>query len=124
MISIQEVFNEIREAKKELKELRAMYKDALQNADGYPEITEEIKEKKEKKIKIETKVQDQMGKSYEEMEKLKQTIAEKEEMLNDIAMTTLMKGDVVEVTDEFQNKYEPIYVVKFKKTNMIVSGGK
>ena len=124
MISIQEVFNEIREAKKELKELRAMYKDALQNADGYPEITEEIKEKKEKKIKIEAKVQDQMGKSYEEMEKLKQTITDKEEMLNDIAMTTLMKGEAVEVIDEFQNKYEPIYVVKFKKTNMIVSAEK
>lgn len=121
MIGIQEVFNEIREAKKELKELRAMYKDALQNADGYQVIVDEIKERKEQKIKIETKVQDQLGKSYEEMERLKKSISDKEEMLNDIAMTTLMKGDVVEVTDEFQNKYEPIYVVKFKKTNMIVS---
>jgi len=34
-------------------------------------------------------------------------------------MTTLMDGKTVEVVDEFSNKYEPTYVVKFKKTNEI-----
>jgi hypothetical protein len=42
-----------------------------------------------------------------------------EELLNDIAMSTLMAGQTVEVVDEFKNQYEPVYAVKFKKTNTI-----
>ncbi|KKQ39859.1 MAG: hypothetical protein US57_C0007G0003 [Candidatus Moranbacteria bacterium GW2011_GWC2_37_73] len=43
MQNIQEVFNHIREMKKEQKDLRDMYKDALVQADEYEEIVEEIK---------------------------------------------------------------------------------
>ena len=43
MQNIQEVFNKIREMKKEQKDLRDMYKDALVQADKYEEIVEEIK---------------------------------------------------------------------------------
>jgi hypothetical protein len=36
-------------------------------------------------------------------------------MLNDMAMTMLMDGKTVEVTDEYENQYEPLFTVKFKK---------
>lgn len=119
MQDMQTVFNEIREMKKEMKEIRAMYKDALLQTDDYEKIVEEAKELRDKKKQIETKVQNQMGKSYEKYEDLKSEVAATEELLNDIAMTTLMDGKTVEVVDEFSNKYEPTYVVRFKKTNEI-----
>lgn len=119
MLDMQQIFSEIREAKKEIKNLRARYKDALAQTDKYEETTEKVKELREEKKTIETKVQQQLGKAYEKMEELKAEVAAKEELLNDIAITTLMDGKTVEVVDEFQNKYEPIYVVKFKKTNEI-----
>jgi gas vesicle protein len=119
MQDMQTVFNEIREMKKEMKQIREMYKDALAQTDDYDQIVEEAKILRDKKKQIETKVQNQMGKSYEKFEDLKSEVAANEELLNDIAMTTLMDGKMVEVVDEYSNKYEPVYVVKFKKTNEI-----
>jgi hypothetical protein len=119
MQDMQTVFNEIREMKKEMKGIREMYKDALAQTDDYADIVEKAKELRDKKKQIETKVQSQMGKSYEKYEDLKSEVLANEELLNDIAMTTLMDGKTVEVVDEFSNKYEPVYVVKFKKTNEI-----
>ena len=40
------------------------------------------------------------------------------EMMNDVAISTLMKGETVMVKDEFDNAYEPIWKVNFKKTNL------
>ena len=123
MQDMQQVFSEIREAKKEMKDIRAMYKDALAQTDKYQETVDKAKELREEKKKIETRVQGQMGKSYEKFEELKADVASKEELLNDIAMTTLMDGKTVEVVDEYSNKYEPVYVVRFKKTNEIKTEG-
>lgn len=119
MQDMQTVFNEIRAMKKEMKGIREMYKDALAQADDYADIVEKAKELRDKKKQIEAKVQNAMGKSYEKLEDLKSEVAANEELLNDIAITTLMDGKTVEVVDEFSNKYEPTYVVRFKKTNEI-----
>jgi chromosome segregation ATPase len=123
MLDIQQVFSEIREAKKEMKGLREQYKDALSQTEKYQELQDELKEKRDKKKEIETKVQQQMGKAYDRLDELKSEVVAKEELLNDIAITTLMDGKAVEVVDEFQNRYEPLYVVKFKKTNEIRKEG-
>jgi uncharacterized coiled-coil DUF342 family protein len=117
MQNIQEVFTKIREMKKEQKELRDMYKDALAQADKYDEIVEEIQTLREKKKQIEARIQQQLGRAYEKMEDLKREMDQEKEMLNDIAISTLMKGDTVEVKDEYENPYEPSFSVKFKKAN-------
>jgi hypothetical protein len=38
-------------------------------------------------------------------------------LLSDAAMTMMMKGERVEVQDEYNNVYDPIFQVKFKKAN-------
>lgn len=117
MQNIQEVFNHIREMKKEQKDLRDMYKDALVQADEYEEIAEEIKTLREKKKAIEQRIQAQLGRAYEKFEDLKREVDTQKEMMNDIALSTLMKGETVVVKDEFDNDYEPNWKVGFKKTN-------
>jgi len=116
---MQRVFEEIREAKGEMKKIRAEYRDALAQADKYEEVNEEIKKMREEKKTIEARVQHEMEKTYERLDELKIEVAGKEELLNDIAMSTLMKGETVEVRDEFDNQYEPVYAVRFKKTNVV-----
>ena len=118
MQNIQEVFNKIREMKKEQKDLRDMYKDALIQADKYEDIVEEIKVLREKKKEIETRIQGQLGRSYEKLEDLKLETETYKEMLSDVAISTLMNGETVAVKDEFNNAYEPIWKVNFKKTNL------
>ncbi len=120
MQQMQIVFAEMRENKKELKGLKEMYRDALNETDEYQELTEKIKEMRAKKKAIETRVQNQMGRSYEKIEELTSEIKGQKEMLSDIAITTLMDGKTVEVSDEFGNIYEPAYNVNFKKSNEIL----
>ena len=117
MQNIQEVFNHIREMKKEQKDLRDMYKDALVQADEYEEIVEEIKVLREKKQAIEARIQLQLGRAYEKLEDLKHDVETEKEMMNDIALSTLMKGETVVVKDEWANEYEPAWKVAFKKAN-------
>lgn len=118
MQDIQQTFSKIREIKKEQKNLREMYKDALAQADKYEEIVEEIKVLREKKKIIEEKIQVGLGRSWEKLEDLKIEMETEKEMLSDIALSTLMKGETVAVKDEFENAYEPVWKVNFKKTNL------
>ncbi len=124
MQNAQEVFNKIREMKKEQKDLRDMYKDALAQADEYEELVEEIATLREKKKQIETRIQAELGRAWEKFDDLKREVETEKEMLNDIALTTLMKGETVEVKDEFDNAYEPTWKVNFKKANGGTTTGK
>lgn len=115
MKDLQSIFNHIQEMKKQMKEIKKEYADMLVNADDHELITEELKKLKERKKQIEIRAQEQMGKRYAELEELKDEVDSEQQMLNDIAMTTLMDGKTVEVMDEYQNRYEPLFTVKFKK---------
>lgn len=119
-MDLQEVFNKIQEAKGEMRKIRKDYKDDLAQTENYADTVEKLTELREKKKQIETWVQGQMGRAWERYEELKNDVTANEQMLSDIAMTTLMDGKTVEVVDEFSNKYEPIYVVRLRKTNEIV----
>ncbi|KKW06962.1 MAG: hypothetical protein UY41_C0011G0019 [Candidatus Moranbacteria bacterium GW2011_GWE1_49_15] len=115
MQNIQEIFIKMREMKKEQKDLKEMYKDALAQADEYEEIVEQMKQLREKKKQIETRIQAEMGKAWEKLDDIKFEMETNKEMMTDIAMTTLMKGGRVEVKDEYENPYEPVFKVNFKK---------
>lgn len=107
----------MREMKKEQKDLKDMYKDALVQANEYEEIVEKMKELREKKKQIETRIQAEMGKAWQKLDDIKYEMETQKEMMSDIAMTTLMKGEKVEVKDEYENPYEPVFKVNFKKVN-------
>jgi len=119
MQNIQELFNHTREMKKERKDLRDMYKDALAQADEYEEIVEQIKQLREKKKAIEARIQQQLGRAYEKIEDLTTEIETTKEIMNDVAISTLMEGKTVEVSDEWGNAYDPNYKVNFKKSDKV-----
>ncbi len=115
MKNIQEVFDRISQLKKEQKNAKGAYKDALDNSDNYRKMTEELKALKEKKKQTETLIQRELGAQFQKIEDLKLEMESNKEMLSDIALTTVMKGETVEVKDEYGNVYEPVWSVKFKK---------
>ena len=117
MKEIQEIFNELKEAKREQSEIRAEYKDALTQNQEYQELVEKLDELKLRKKERETIAQSQMGTRWDRIDDLKMTIADLKQIQNDIAMTTLMEGKPVEVVDEYNNLYEPNFSVSFKKTS-------
>lgn len=115
MANIQDAFDRINQLKKEQKNAKGAYKDALENSDNHRKISEEMKSLREKKKQIETIIQKDLGDMYQKIEDLDLELKGQKEMIGDIAISSLMKGETVEVKDEYGNFYEPIWSVKFKK---------
>lgn len=116
MQNIQEVFNRIQKAKEKQKELKKMYKEALDQTPGYKNLVEDFKEIRDKKKQTETQVKQDFAKEFEELDDLKTDIQTDQELISDIALNKLVKGETVEVNDKDDNNYEPVFSVKFKKT--------
>ncbi len=116
MKDVQEVFNELQETKKEIKEIRKEYKDSLSHDSEYAELVEKINEIKEEKKQHEMSAQRDMGSRWEQLEDLKAEEKSIKEMISDISLTNLMKGETVEVRDAYDTLYEPNYNISFKKT--------
>ena len=117
MQDLQSIFNRIQEAKKKQKDLKAMYSDALSTAQEYQEIKEKMKTMRDRKKQIEVTIKEQFVSEMTKLEDLKIDIESDMELLSDMAMTQLMKGETLEIKDEYDNGYEPTFKVKFKKVN-------
>ena len=116
MAKLQEVFDRIQKTKKEQKELKSMYRDAVINSKSYQNVNEEIKLLRDKKKKIEDAIKDDFNSELAKLDVLKSDIDNDNMLLSDAALTKIMKGELVEVVDEKDNKYEPVFSVKFKKS--------
>lgn len=115
MKDLQSIFNRIQEKKKEMKDIKGRYQDALINESVHESLKEKIKKLREQKKEIESVVQAQMGRDYERLEDLKYDMDSDKELLSDMALTQLMDGKPLEVSDEKENEYEPVIKVTFKK---------
>lgn len=119
MEKLQTVFDRMQKRRKELKEIRKMYKDGLDNDSRYNGIINDISNLRAKKKQIEMEVQEHLGETYMKLEELRDDIATDQQMLSDIALNTLMDGKTVEVTDEYNNHYEPEFKVSLRKAGQV-----
>lgn len=115
MQDIQQIFNRIQEAKKKQKDIRKMYKDALDGVMEFQEIQEKMKSLREKKKRIETTIKEQFSSEITKLEDLKIDLESDAQLLADIALAKVSKGELIEIKDQDENEYEPIFNVKFKK---------
>ena len=115
MVDVQEVYNRIQETKKKQKDIREALRDAMSTSAEYQEILEKIKALRVKKQQTEAAIRADFSGEMEKMEEYALDLKSDSMLLSDAAMTKLMKGETVELTDEYDNKYEPIFSVKFKK---------
>jgi hypothetical protein len=119
MQNIQDVFNRMRSTKRERKSIQVLYKDALSVSQEYKEVTEKLRGYKLRKKQIENETRAELGEQYDKLEALKKDLELDKELITDLAISTMMKGETVQVEDEDKNPYEPIFSVKFKKTNSV-----
>lgn len=117
MKDVQEVFSEFQNIKKEMKEIRKEFKDILAQDAEYQTIVEKSNEVREMKRQHELGAQRDMGSRWERMEELKGEVKALQEMISDISLSTMMDGETVEVRDEYDALYEPVYTVSFRKVN-------
>lgn len=115
MNDLQEVFNRIRETRHKAKEFRKMYKDSLIANQEYQQIVEKLDNLKLRKKQIETEIKNDQQADFQKLDAYKMHVKNDIEMLSDLALNKLVSGETVEVLDEDNNKYEPLFTVKFKK---------
>ena len=115
MADLKEVFSRIKETKQKQKEIRGMYKDALSQSMEYQKLLEDLDKLKIRKKEIEIGVKDEMQGDIEKLDAYRMHIKTDQEMMTDLAINQLMSGENVELVDENDQKYEPIFTVRFKK---------
>ena len=115
MPNLQEVFDRMQKAKKRQKEIRDMYSEALTATPEYVELQEKKKTQRERIKQIETSIRDSFSKELTELEDLKVDIESDNELLSDMSLTQFVKGETIAVKDQYENEYEPVFSVKFKK---------
>lgn len=116
MADIKKIYQQIQETKKEIREIRKEYKNALQNTQAYVDVTEEMKKLRDQKKQIEEAVKADFQKDFERIDDLKLDVESDQQMLSDIALNKLVKGEMVELTDDNDVRYEPVFSVKFIKS--------
>jgi len=115
MANLQEVWGRLQKTKQKQKEIRTSYKDALASSADYVKVVEDLKTLREKKKQIEIGIRRDFSSEFNQLETLRADAETDQELLSDIALNTFVKGETVKITDEFNNNYEPVFVVKFKK---------
>jgi hypothetical protein len=67
-------------------------------------------------MSLESQIKADFQSEISKLEAIKQDIDTDKQLLTDMALTKLMKGETVEIKDEYENTYEPIFSVNFKKS--------
>ncbi len=116
MSNLQEVFLRIRTNRQQQKKIKEAYRDALYNSPSYKEVVDELNDLKVKKKQIESDIKEQFSSEFTKLEDMKIDLESDLEMISDLALNQLMKGETVKVKDEYEVEYDPIFSVKFKKT--------
>jgi DNA repair exonuclease SbcCD ATPase subunit len=115
MPNLQEVFNRMQETKDEQKVIKSVYREALDNSLQYQEVITRYKAVKEEKKKIEENIQTEYRSELSKLDAIKQDLETDKILMSDLALNELTSGHTVEIVDKYENKYEPLFSVKFKK---------
>lgn len=114
---LPDVFKRIQEKKREQRDLKSIYRDALAVSGEYQAVLEELEALKIKKKKIQLSIQADFKEEFDKLEGLKLNIAGDNQLLSDLAMHQLTSGEPVKIIDENKVEYEPVFSVRFKKVN-------
>lgn len=112
-VSLIEVYNRLKEKKGRRKDMTKMFQDELAVNARYQEILEEMNKLREEKKAIETQVR--AGADLAEYENLKLDIKGENELLADIALNMYVAQEAVEIVDDYNARWVPVFAVRFKK---------
>ena len=116
MPNLEEIYHRLEANKKRRKEINKMLKDELTHSSRYQEIVEEMKTLREEKKGIEQGVR--AGNSdAQELDEVKIEILTDQELLADLALNMFLKNETVEIKDEYDQTWYPVFKVNFKKSN-------
>lgn len=115
MTKIEEIYQGLKQKKKQKAEIQKMFRDELNQNERYVEINEQIARLREEKKAIENETRAADPSSADQLEALKIDIASDQEMLADVSLNMYVKEETVEIIDEYDQAWYPEFRVNFKK---------
>jgi hypothetical protein len=115
MQDIKEIHKQLEEKRKELRELNKMMRDELAASKEYCDKVEEAKTIRDKKKSIENEIQGRNSEALGKIDLLKLEIKTFAETLSDVAINKYAARESVEFMDDHNNRWSPVFSVKFKK---------
>ena len=112
--TVQEIFQRLQEKRAQAKIITRKYKEELGMAHEYQTIKEQLEKLRAKKKTYEKSIKEQAGATFTRMDELKLAIQQDAQLLSDVALTTIMKGEAIQVKDDHV-EYEPVFTVRFRK---------
>lgn len=116
MSDLKEIYDRMHLSRNEKKTVNEVIRDVFAQSKSYQEVVDKLKEIKAKKLQLEHEIRGQFVKEMEKLEQISESLKADAEMLSDLALSKLMKGETVEITDENNVTYEPVFKVAFKKS--------
>jgi sulfur transfer complex TusBCD TusB component (DsrH family) len=115
MQSITDIYNRLKTKKSERKDIKSMYQDALRSNAKYQELVEKIDALKIEKKALENDI---MARELDraKLEELNIDIKTDTELLTDTALTLYVSGESVEIVDDMNVRFVPVFKVQFKKS--------
>lgn len=115
MPSLEEVHGRLRVKAREKSELQKAFKDELANNPRYQQIAEQLKVLKEEKKSIENQVWAASSADAQKLDLLALDIKSDREILSELALNMYVKGETVQIVDEYNARWVPKFAVSFKK---------
>lgn len=115
MRDIQSVFYRLNDNRKKYKELQDFFKERFMENLQYKGLHENTLELNAKKKAIKEQIYEMNHSEHTKMQDLKIDMDSDKEVLSDIVLSTVSKGEKVEIVSEYKQTLLPIFSVSFKK---------
>lgn len=111
----QELFDEMKALKSRRKQVNEQIKQHYESDPTYQELSEKRKDITAKLKPVKAKLNEGIEKLLTEKDDLNIDIKATQDLLNDIALSKVVKGETFEVKDESNQLYLPLFNVKLEK---------
>ncbi len=114
MPTLQELHQRLQEKKSQRKEIKESFQDQLRNNQRYLKIVEEMEKLRSEKKAIENEILNK-DVDVERLEELSADIKTDIILLADVALNMYVSNQTVEIVDEYNARWVPLFSVRFKK---------
>lgn len=112
--TVQDIFTRLQEKRAQAKIVKRKYQEELAASGEHQKIKEDMERLRAKKKTYEKAIKEQSGANFARIDELKFAIQQDAQLLSDVALTSIMKGEPVQIKDEHA-EYEPVFKVTFRK---------
>jgi hypothetical protein len=113
--SIETIYKRLAIKQKELRDLKKMIRDELDQNPRFRELQEEMKSLRDERKGIQMEVEAISQTEMDQIDDLKLEIDTDKELLADIALNLYVSQETVEILDEYDQRWVPRFSVKFYK---------